>query len=76
VTLTRGREKHPVLSQRDTGKSTLEDRLPALIRVLKIGEADWARNADLAQSTEVSPPGKARCLLQPVLLYWLHERDA
>jgi hypothetical protein len=24
----------------------------------------------------VSPTGKARCLLQPVLLYWLHERDA
>jgi hypothetical protein len=23
-----------------------------------------------------SRTGKARCLLQPVLLYWLHERDA
>jgi len=32
VTLTRGWEQHPVLSQRDTGKSTLEDQLPALIR--------------------------------------------
>jgi diketogulonate reductase-like aldo/keto reductase len=28
------------------------------------------------RSTEVSPSGKARCLLEPVLLYWLHERDA
>jgi hypothetical protein len=24
----------------------------------------------------VSPTGKARCLLKPVLLYWLHELDA
>ena len=45
MTLTRGWEQHPVLSQRDTGKSTLEDQLPALIRALEIGqaEADWAR---------------------------------
>jgi hypothetical protein len=27
-------------------------------------------------STDVPPSGKARCLLEPVLLYWLHERDA
>jgi hypothetical protein len=27
-------------------------------------------------STEVSPPGKVRCLLQPTLLSWLYERDA
>src|ERR1700722_4994018 len=37
--------QHPVLSQRDTGKSTLEDQLPSLVRVLEIGqaEADWAQ---------------------------------
>jgi hypothetical protein len=28
------------------------------------------------RSMKVSPPAKARCLLQPVLLYLLHERDA
>ncbi|MDX6390409.1 MAG: hypothetical protein QOJ73_1472 [Streptosporangiaceae bacterium] len=52
VTLTRGWEQHPVLSQRDTGKSTLEDQLPALIRVLEIGqaEADWARNEEERRS--------------------------
>jgi hypothetical protein len=52
VTLTRGWEKHPVLSQRDTGKSTLEDQLPALIRVLEIGEAeaDWARKEEERRS--------------------------
>jgi hypothetical protein len=27
-------------------------------------------------STEVSPPGKARCLLQSVFVYLRHERDA
>jgi hypothetical protein len=52
VTLTRGWEKHPVLSQRDTGKSTLEDRLPVLIRVLEIGEAEaeWARKEEERRS--------------------------
>jgi hypothetical protein len=25
---------------------------------------------------KIAPCGKARCLLQPVLLYWLYERDA
>jgi hypothetical protein len=44
VTLTRGWEQHLVLSQRDTGRSTLEDQLLALIRVLDIdkAEAEWA----------------------------------
>jgi hypothetical protein len=48
VTLTRGWEQHPVLSQRDTGKSTLEDQLPALIRLLEIdeAEAEWARKEE------------------------------
>jgi hypothetical protein len=52
VTLTRGWEKHPVLSQRDTGKSTLEDQLPALIWVLEIGEAeaDWTRKEEERRS--------------------------
>jgi hypothetical protein len=52
VTLTRGWEQHPVLSQRDTGRSTLEDQLPALIRVLEIGlaEADWARKEEERRS--------------------------
>ena len=48
VTLTRGWEQHPVFSQRDTGKSTLEDQLPALIRLLEIdrAEAGWARQEE------------------------------
>ena len=48
VTLARGWEHHPVLSQRDTGKSTLEDQLPALIRVIEISkaEADWAQKEE------------------------------
>ena len=48
VTLTRGWEQHPVLSQRDTGKSTLEDQLPALIRTLEIdkAEAEWAQKEE------------------------------
>jgi len=48
VTLTRGWEQHPVLSQRDSGKSTLEDQLPALIRVLEINKAEdeWARKEE------------------------------
>ena len=52
VTLARGWEHHPVLSQRGTGKSTLEDQLPALIRVLEIGEAeaDWARKEEERRS--------------------------
>jgi len=52
VTLTRGWEQHPVLSQRDTGKSTLEDQLPALIRSLEIdkAEADWARQEEERRS--------------------------
>jgi hypothetical protein len=52
VTLMRGWEQHPILSQRDTGKSTLEDRLPALIRVLEIAEAeaDWARKEEERRS--------------------------
>jgi hypothetical protein len=45
VTLTQGWEQHPVLSQRDTSKSTLEEQLPTLIQVLEIGkaEAEWTR---------------------------------
>jgi hypothetical protein len=45
VTLTRGWEQHPVLSRRNTGESTLEDQLPALIQLLEIdkAEGDWAR---------------------------------
>ena len=52
VTLTRGWEQHPVLSQRDTGKSTLEGQLPALIRLLEIdkAEADWARQEEERRS--------------------------
>lgn len=52
VTLTREREQHPILSQRDTGKSTLKDQLPALIRELEIGqaEADWARKEEERRS--------------------------
>lgn len=52
MTLTRGWEQHPVLSQRDTGKSTLEDQLPALIRSLEIdkAEADWARQEEERRS--------------------------
>ena len=48
VTLTRGWEQYPVLSQRDTGRSTLEDQLPALIRLLEIdkAEAEWARKEE------------------------------
>lgn len=48
VTLTQGWEQHPVLSQRDTGKSILEDQLPALIRMLEIdkAEAEWARKEE------------------------------
>ena len=44
--------QHPVLSQRDTGKSTLEDQLPSLVRVLEIGqaEADWARKEEERRS--------------------------
>lgn len=43
VTLTQGWEQRPVLSQRDSGRSTLEGQLPALIRVLEISkaEAEW-----------------------------------
>jgi hypothetical protein len=38
--------------QRDTGKSTLEDQLPALVRVLEIGQAesDWARQEEERRS--------------------------
>jgi hypothetical protein len=52
VTLTRGWEQHPVLSQRDTGKSTLEDQLPSPVRVLEIGqaEADWAQEEEERRS--------------------------
>jgi hypothetical protein len=48
VTLTRGWEQHPVLTQRDSGRSTLEDQLPALIRLLEIGkaEAEWTRKEE------------------------------
>ncbi|MGH3170201.1 MAG: 2OG-Fe(II) oxygenase, partial [Trebonia sp.] len=48
VTLTRGWEQHPVPSQRDSGRSTLEDQLPALIRVLEIGKAgaEWERKEE------------------------------
>jgi hypothetical protein len=40
VTLTRGWEQHPVLRQRDTGKSTMKDQLPFIVRVLEIGQAE------------------------------------
>jgi hypothetical protein len=45
VTLTRGWEKRPMLSQRDSGRATLEVQLPALVRLLEAGEAEaeWAR---------------------------------
>jgi hypothetical protein len=48
VTLTRGWEHHLVLSQRDTGTSTLEDQLPALIQVLEVtkAEADWPQKEE------------------------------
>jgi hypothetical protein len=48
VKLTRGWERHRVLSRRDTGKSTLEDQLPALIRLLEIdeAEAEWTRKEE------------------------------
>ena len=52
VTLTRGWEQHPVLSQRDTSKSTLEEQLPTLIQVLEIGkaEAEWTRKEEERRS--------------------------
>lgn len=48
VTLTQSWEQRPVLSQRDSGRSTLEGQLPALIRVLEISkaEAEWAREEE------------------------------
>lgn len=48
VTLTQGWEQRLVLSQRDSSRSTLEDQLPALIRVLEIGkaEAEWERTEE------------------------------
>lgn len=48
VTLTRGWEKQPILSQRDAGGVTLEDQLPALVHVLEVGEAEteWARKEE------------------------------
>src|SRR5450756_1999105 len=53
VTLTRGWEQHPVLSQRDTGKSTLEDQLPALIRCARsarLRAGSWSSRVDLPVS--------------------------
>jgi len=52
VTLTQGWEQHPVLSQRDTSKSTLEEQLPTLIQVLEIGkaEAKWTRKEEERRS--------------------------
>lgn len=35
---------------RYTSKSTLEDQLPVLILVLKIGEADWTRREEERRS--------------------------
>ena len=46
MTLTREWEQRPVLSQRDSGRSTLEDQLPALIRVLEIGKAEAERTRE------------------------------
>jgi hypothetical protein len=48
VTLTRGWEKQPILSQRDSGRATLEVQLPALVRALEVGEAEaeWARKEE------------------------------
>ena len=40
VTLTPGWERQPILSQRDSGRATLEDLLPALVRV------GYERNAE------------------------------
>jgi len=41
-------QDHTVLTQRDTGGATLEDLLPALIRVLETSEAEaqWARKEE------------------------------
>ena len=48
VTVTRGWEKQPILRQRDSGRVTLEDQLPALVRALEVGEAEaeWARQEE------------------------------
>lgn len=48
VTLTQEWEQRPVLTQRDSGRSTLEDQLPSLIQVLEIGkaEAEWAKEEE------------------------------
>jgi hypothetical protein len=47
-----GWEQRPVLSQHDSGRSTREDQLPALIRALEIGEAEaeWARKEALEET--------------------------
>jgi hypothetical protein len=47
-----GWEQRPVLSQHDSGRSTREDQLPALIRALEIGkaEAEWARKEEERRS--------------------------
>lgn len=48
VTLTRGWEQRPVLSQRDTAGVPLEDQLPLLFRDLEATEAEaaWARKEE------------------------------
>ena len=47
VTVTRGWEQHPVLSQRDTGKSTLEHRLPGLTPLTACGTCRSSRPSSL-----------------------------
>jgi hypothetical protein len=46
--VTRGWEKQPILRQRDSGRVSLEDQLPALVRALEVGEAEaeWARQEE------------------------------
>jgi hypothetical protein len=94
VTLTRGWEQHPVLSQRDTRKTPWRTSCPpssACSRSTRPRPSGHGKPALRAGSfwmslaapdrrsrpgARRSRPGKARCLLQPVLLYWMHERDA
>jgi hypothetical protein len=66
MTLTRGWEQHQVLSQRDSGKSTLEDQLPALIRVLEINKAEdeWARK-EVEERRYLAHRGTRRAVREP-----------
>jgi hypothetical protein len=55
-----GWEQRPVLSQHDSGRSTREDQLPALIRALEIGkaEAEWARKRKSGARTSARSAGR------------------